>query len=105
MKKVILVVAAAMFSIAVPALAETYADQAQDIQSDKGAIQKDNTAVQHDNQNLVGNRAAKAADKAKGDWAGQAVDSVKIEANKATRTEKTSEKGLDQGIKNNDEQN
>jgi hypothetical protein len=100
MKKIILIAVAMMLGSAFPA----FAGSNTDIQSDDTAIAKDNAAIQHDDQNLAANRAAKAAAEARGDWSTQALDSVKIEANKVTRTEKASEKGVDQGIKNNDEQ-
>ena len=104
MKKATLIAVSALFSITLPALAESYADKSQDIQSDQQAIHKDNTAISHDNQNMRDNRASKAADKAKGDSGQQAVDSVKIESNKAALAEKKTEKDVDQRVLAHDEQ-
>ena len=103
MKKT-LVVAAILFSIAVPAVAESYVDKADDVHSDTLAIQKDNTALAYDKQNLKHNRAAKAVDKINGDSSQQAIDSAKIGANQTAIEEKKTEKNVDKRVLNHDEQ-
>jgi hypothetical protein len=92
-------VLAGAFMIAAPA---AYAATADDISSDNAAISKDNTALKKDHKVTQQNRAAKAADKANDDYGKQAVDSVKLGANHATRDEKTTEKSVDKSIKQND---
>jgi len=75
---------------------------ADDVAADKGAIAKDNAAIAKQNDNVAANRAAKADAKATGSTTDQAVDSVKIGANKTARTEKNLEKDVDQKILNHD---
>jgi hypothetical protein len=105
MKKAAFVLLGFMFCIAAPSFAQSYiVGDAQDLPSDAAAIHKDNTAINHDDEDLAGNRAAKARAKANGDSASQAVDSVKIEANKATKAEKDTEKNVDHQVMTHDEQ-
>ncbi len=98
MKKTLALTAAVLISLAVPAFAQTGAD----VSSDVGAVQKDNTAMSKDQANLAANRAAKAQDKANGNWGSQAVDSVKIGANKTAISEKSTEKNYDTKTLNGD---
>ncbi|MDP9127380.1 MAG: hypothetical protein M3N08_03850 [Pseudomonadota bacterium] len=104
MTKSSIIAISALFSIALPALAETYGDKAEDTRSDVHAIYKDDAAISHQKKHLRHNRAAKAADKARGDYGDQAVDSVKIGANKAALAEKRTEKDTDRQILTHDEQ-
>ena len=102
MKKAMLLAACGLIGFAMPAFAETAEDQVQDIRNDNAAVQKDNTAIQHDNGNLAANRNAKANDKATNKPVGQAVDSVKIGANKAALSEKKTEKNIDKSTLQHD---
>jgi len=96
MKKIITLTLTGVLAIANPAFAQSQNDE--NIKSDVNAIDKDNAALQKDHDTLARNRAAKAADKANGDYGKQAVDSVKIGANKATIDEKQAEKSADTKI-------
>lgn len=98
MKKAAVLTLAVLLGFAVPAFADTALEKADDISSDAGAIHKDNAAISHDQSNLAANRAAKARHKANGDWGNQAVDSVKIGANKSAISEKKTEKDVDHEI-------
>lgn len=77
------VIAAIFFSIALPAVAESYADKAQDTLSDTQTIQKDDAAIGYDIQSLKYNRVAKAAETINDNSAAQAVNDTKIAANQS----------------------
>ncbi len=70
----------------------------QDVQSDVGAVQKDDAALNKDQNKLDSDRAAKAADKANGDYGSQAAHSAAIGADKTMIGEKNAEKSTDQKI-------
>lgn len=72
------------------------------VAADVGAVQKDNTALNKDNAKLARHRADKARHKAKGEHVNQAVDSVKIGADKTMRSEKETEKSIDKKTLHND---
>ena len=102
MKKILLLSTCALIGFSLPAFAETDSEKLQDIRNDSGAVHKDDAAIAHDNDNLAANRAAKAKDKANGNWGSQAVDSAKIGGNQAAVSEKKSEKDVDQNIMQHD---
>ena len=88
---------------AVVSTAPAFADDTPNgVASDVGAVQKDNQAIGQTNTSLAKDRAAKAQDKASGNWGGQAVDSVKIGADKLGRGEKQTEKDTDTKTLNSD---
>jgi hypothetical protein len=104
MKKVTFTTLGLLVCLAAPALAQSYRTaDASDLPADAGAVMKDNSAISKDQSDLAGNRAAKARAKANGDSASQAVDSVKIGANKAALSEKQTEKNTDKNIMKDDE--
>jgi len=96
MKKLITFAVISAVAVATPAFAQSKNDE--DIKSDVQAIDKDNAAIQKDKDNLANNRAAKTADKQNEDYGKQAVDSVKIGADKAAIAEKKTEKHVDKKI-------
>ena len=102
MKKAMLLAACGLIGLAMPAFAETDSDKLQDIRNDDAAIHKDNAAIQNDQSNLDTNRAAKASAKANGKLGSQAVNSVKIGANKAAISEKKTEKDIDKDTMEHD---
>jgi hypothetical protein len=83
--------------------AETKAEAQADVNASAGAVIKDEAVIQKQQDNLAANRASKAANKAEGDLAGQAVDSVKIGANQATIEAKKGEKEADKEILKHDQ--
>jgi hypothetical protein len=98
MKKIVTLALLSAF-IAGPALADTTpAGVAGDVQN----VQQDNGSIAKTQSDLAKDRAAKAQDKATGNWAGQAVDSVKIGGDKVTRSVKKTNKSGDQDNLNSD---
>jgi len=73
--KPIQVIAAILFSIALPAVAESYGGKAQDALPHPQAIQNNDAAIGYDKQNLIYNHVAKAAE--------QRADNMKICANQS----------------------
>ncbi len=105
MKKAVLFALGLLFCLTAPSFAQSYMDsKSSDVQSDAAAIHKDNVAIGHDETNLAVNRAKKARAKANGDTTEQALDSVKIGANRSAISEKKTEKDVDRNIMNHDEQ-
>jgi hypothetical protein len=92
----------AAFALATPAFAD---DTPSGVASDVGAVQKDNNALGKDNSELAKDRAEKAQDKANGSWTGQAGDSMNIGADKTMKSEKETEKSVDQKTLNHDVNN
>ena len=82
-----------------PALAD---DTPNGVASDVGAVQKDNQSLNKTNSDLAKDRAAKAQDKANGKLGSQAVDSLKVGADKVSRSEKKTEKSHDEKVLNSD---
>jgi len=99
MKKTLALAVFAAALIAAPVFAAT---TPSDVSADVDAVQKDNGALQKDNDAIAQHRAAKAKAKANGDIAGQAGQSLSIGADKTARSEKTTEKDVDQHILNHD---
>jgi len=95
----VVLLAAFAAATATPVFAD---DTPAGVASDVEAVQKDNNALAKDNARLAKHRAHKAKHKAKGEWTGQASDSVKIGADKAMKSEKETEKSTDQRILNDD---
>ena len=88
-----LLTAIAGIAIATPSFADNdVKDDKQDIQGDINAINKDDVALQQHRETLRNDRAAKAADKANGDTAKQAADSVRIGADLTAIAEKKAER-------------
>jgi len=63
-------------------------------------VAKDDAALAKAQSDLEKDRAEKAQDKASGNWAGQAFDSVAIGYDHTFKTEKSGEKSADTVIKN-----
>src|SRR5271163_4746439 len=99
MTKLAAFVLLSIFIVATPALAD---DTPGGVAADVGAVQKDNHAIDKDNAELAKDRAAKAQDKANGNLGGQAVDSLSIGGDKVMKSEKGTEKSIDQKTLNND---
>ncbi len=88
---------------AVILVAPAYADDTPaGVASDVGSVQKDNQNLRDTNSALARDRAAKAQDKANGNWGGQAVDSVKIGYDKVVRGTQQTGKSSDTQTLNND---
>jgi hypothetical protein len=92
MKKITTLALLATLAIAAPAFAD---DTPAGVASDVGAVGKDNQAINKSSSDLAKDRASKAANKANGNLGGQAVDSVKVGADKTMRSEKNMEKDHD----------
>ena len=69
---------------------------------DVSTVQKDNQSLEKTDQDLAKDRAAKAQDKANGNLGKQAVDSVRIGADKVGRSAKQTEKTHDEKVLNSD---
>ena len=94
MKKIIALSLFALFAMNTAVYAETEAQQ--DVNSDVNAIAKDNASIAKHKKKLSKHRASKAANKAAGNRGQQAVDSVKIGADKTAIEEKHLEKKADE---------
>jgi hypothetical protein len=94
MKKIITIALIGTFSITSPLYAQSQNDE--NIKTDVQNLDKDNQALQEKNDNLNKDRAAKAIDKANDENGKQAVDSVKIGADKVGIEAKTLEKNMDE---------
>jgi hypothetical protein len=105
MKKFIALALFCAFALTVHAEPAHADDTASGVASDVNAVQKDNAAIGRTNSGLAKDRAAKANDKATGNMGGQAVDSVKVGVDKATRSEKNTEKSVDTKTLNSDVNN
>jgi len=88
-----------VLAFATPAFAD---DTPAGVASDVTAVQKDDTAIAKDNAKLAKNRADKAVDKANGNYGSQAVDSVNIGGDQTMKSEKQTEKSVDQKILRHD---
>ena len=85
-----------MFAFAAPVFAQTQNDEA--IKADVQSLDKDNANIHSGENTLAHNRAAKAADKVNGDAGKQAVDSLKIGADKAGIEAQKVKKDVDEKI-------
>lgn len=88
----------ALLALAAPA----FADDAAGVASDAGAVAKDSVAIGGADLSLAKDRASKATNKATGNWAGQAVDSVALGYDHVFKTEKQGEKAVDQKVLDHD---
>jgi len=102
MKKLMALAALLTLILAGPVHAD---DTPSGVASDVNAVQKDNAALAQKNAQLAKDRAAKAKDKATNSYGSQAVDSVKIGADKLGRSEKEGEKSTDTKTLNGDVNN
>lgn len=95
MKKLTVLALIGAVSFGSAAMADT---TQSDINADKGAIRKDDAALAKDNAGLSQDRAEKAAAKAKGDYVGQAKNSMDIGVDKVTKGAKKTERSADTSI-------
>ena len=92
------VIATLMMGAALCVAAPAFADSADDVKSDMGAINKDKAALGKDNADLANDRAAKAKAKANNDYGSQAGNSVAVGADHVVKGEKQVEKSVDKKI-------
>lgn len=89
---------AAFCSLALPGMVYAQTQNEENIKADVNALDKDNAALHEQHKKLSQDRAAKEQDKASGSYGKQAVDSMKIGADKAAIGEKETERDIHKKI-------